>query len=169
MSLTGADHLLGLQGPRLELDREHSVVEFSVRAFWGFHTIHGRFDRVDGSYTATPGGGMLELTVDVRSIDAGGLNDGIRAAITHAVADDPLMRFSSTRVVDPGDGTLRVVGKVEAAGEAHEVEFVATKRVLGGAVEIEYNTTVDRFSAEIPDELGMVRPPAKLHVRARFA
>jgi hypothetical protein len=64
---------------------------------------------------------------------------------------------------------LHVAGEVEAAGEMFQVAFRATIRELDGGVEIETKTTVDRFGPGMPSvPLGMLQPPATLHVRARF-
>ena len=35
---------------RWALDNEKTTVEFAVKTFWGLSTVHGRFDRFDGSY-----------------------------------------------------------------------------------------------------------------------
>jgi polyisoprenoid-binding protein YceI len=65
------------------------------------------------------------------------------------------------------DGLLHVVGELEAAGSAMQLEFPATLRSAGDGFEIEATTTVDqeRFGMS-SGQLGMIRQPATLHVKA---
>ena len=78
------------------------------------------------------------------------------------------MRFTSTRVHHAGDGILHVEGHLEAAGKVVPLEFDATVRQLDDALEIEATTTVDQRQLGMSSgQLGMIRPPATLHVKAR--
>ncbi len=145
MTIDRADHLHAPATRRLSLDRAGSVIEFSVGTFWGLSTISGRFDRFDGSYVVGPAGAKIELTVDAESIDTGvaDRDEWLRTAASRAAGDHRQVRFTSTRVVDAGDGGLHVAGEVEAAGKMFQVAFPATIRELDGDVEIETKTTVD--------------------------
>jgi polyisoprenoid-binding protein YceI len=171
VTIDRADHLHAPATRRLSLDRAGSVIEFSVGTFWGLSTISGRFDRFDGSYVVGPAGAKIELTVDAESIDTGATDrdEWLRTAASRAAGDHRQVRFTSTRVVDAGDGGLHVAGEVEAAGKMFQVAFPATIRELDGDVEIETKTTVDRLGPGMPSvPLSMLQPPATLHVRARF-
>ena len=53
------------------VDPDATLVEFAVKTFWGLMTVHGRFDRFDGSYEVGPGGTTIELTIDADSLDTG--------------------------------------------------------------------------------------------------
>ena len=67
------------------------------------------------------------------------------------------------------DGILHVVGSLEAAGKSVLLEFPATVRPVGAGLEIEATTTVDRSRLGMSSgQLGMMRPPATLHAKARL-
>ena len=68
------------------------------------------------------------------------------------------------------DETLHVVGRLEASGESVLLEFPATVRQNDdGTLEIEATTTVDQRELGMSSgKLGMIRPPAKLHLNARL-
>ena len=70
----------------------------------------------------------------------------------------------------PGDGGgVAVRGGLEAAGRVTLLEFDAEVRQLGERLEIEAIATVDpRELGMSSGMLGMIRPPATLHVVARL-
>ena len=111
---------------RWALDREGTSVEFAVKTFWGLTTVHGRFDRSDGSYEVGPDGPIIELTIDADSIDTGNKTRDrhLRSAAFFDVAEHPQVRFKSTRVHEVGDGFLHVVGRLEAAGGRGQTDQV---------------------------------------------
>jgi polyisoprenoid-binding protein YceI len=157
---------------RSPLDRAGTSVEFDVETFWGLTTVHGRFDRFDGSYEIGPDGARIELTVDADSIDTGNRtrDKHLRSSAFFHIAEHPQVRFTSTRVTETGAGTLHVEGILEAAGKVVPLEFDATVQHVGGCVEIETTTTVDQHRLGMSSGLlGMIRRPATLHVRARLA
>ena len=39
---------------RWTVDHDTTSVDFAVKTFWGLMTVHGRFDRFDGSYEVGP-------------------------------------------------------------------------------------------------------------------
>ena len=79
------------------------------------------------------------------------------------------MRFTSTRVRHAGDGVLRVEGDLEAAGKVVPLEFDATVRQVDDALELEATATVDQRELGMSSgQLGMIRRPATLHVKARL-
>jgi polyisoprenoid-binding protein YceI len=79
------------------------------------------------------------------------------------------VRFVSTRVHNVGDGILRVVGRLEAAGRNVLLEFPAALRPAGGALDIEATATVDQRELGMSNgTLGMIRRPVTLHVKARL-
>jgi polyisoprenoid-binding protein YceI len=155
---------------RWSLDRAHTSVEFEVKTFWGLATVRGHFDRFDGSYELGPDGAKIELTIDADSLDTGNRtrDKHLRSADFFDVAEQPQVRFTSTRIHDVADGILHVVGELEVAGASVELEFPAAVRAADGGLEIEATTTVDqeRFGMS-SGQLGMIRSPATLHVKAR--
>ena len=56
---------------RWTVEPDESFVEFAVKTFWGVSTVHGRFDRFEGSYETGPDGATIELTIDADSLDTG--------------------------------------------------------------------------------------------------
>ena len=154
------------------LDPRESSVEFAVKTFWGLATVHGRFDRFDGSYEHGPDGTSIELTIDADSLDTGNAtrDKHLRAAGFFHVAKHPQVRFTSTRVHYVRDGILHVVGHLEAAGRSVLLEFPATVRHAGDGIEIEATTTVDQRTLGMSTgTLEMIRRPVTLHVNARLS
>lgn len=156
---------------RWKADPTRTTVEFEVEHLWGLHTVRGHFDRFDGSYVDGPAGPEIELTIDAASVDTGNAvrDKHLRSWDFFDVVPNPKVRFRSTRVSGLGDGGMHVSGELEAAGTSVPLEFDASVRMIGGELEIEASTTVDqgRFGmSEGP--LGNVRPPTKLHVKARL-
>ena len=156
---------------RWNVDRTRTTVEFEVKHLWGLHTVRGRFRSFDGAYIVGPGGTEIELTIDAASIDTGiaARDEHLRSADFFDVDEHPQVRFRSTRVTGLGNGDVHVSGELEAAGTIVPLAFDASVRVIDGELEVEATTTVDqrRFGmSEGP--LGNVRPPTKLHVKARL-
>jgi len=157
---------------RWSVDLDQSSVEFTVKAFWGLATVHGRFDRFDGSYENGPEGTTVALTIDADSLDTGNTtrDKHLRSPGFFHVAEHPHVRFMSTRVHAVGGGVLHVVGRLEAAGKSVLLEFPAIVRPVAGGIEVEATTTVDQRELGMSSgTLGMIRRPATLHVTARLS
>ena len=157
---------------RWTVDASETSVEFAVKTFWGLMTVHGRFDRFDGSYEVGPEGTTIQLSIDADSLDTGHAtrDEHLRAADFFHVAAHPQVRFTSTRVHHVTGEVLHVVGRLEAAGNVVELEFPATVRQFGDALEIEATTTIDQRQLGMSSgKLGMIRSPAKVRVKARLS
>jgi polyisoprenoid-binding protein YceI len=156
---------------RWSVDSDETSVAFAVKTFWGLTTVRGRFDRFGGSYEVGPDGTQIELTIDADSLDTGNrLRDKhLRSTDFFGVAEHPQVRFTSTRVRDAGDGTLHVEGDLEAAGKVVPLDFDATVKEVDDGLEVETTATVDQWQFGMSSgQLGMIRPPTALHVRARL-
>jgi polyisoprenoid-binding protein YceI len=81
---------------RWTVDPSETSVEFDIKTFWGLMTVHGRFDRFDGSYEVGPGGTTIELTIDADSLDTGNATRDKHASLSAR----PLTLGASTRRVD---------------------------------------------------------------------
>ena len=80
------------------------------------------------------------------------------------------MRFTSTRVLDTRDGKLHVEGDLNAAGKVVPLEFDATVEQVDDVLEVEAATTVDQSKLGMSSgQLGMIRRPATLHVKAHLS
>jgi polyisoprenoid-binding protein YceI len=156
---------------RWTADPTRTTVEFEVKHFWGLHTVRGRFRRFDGSYVVGPAGQEIELTIDAASVDTGisARDRHLRSADFFDVAEQPLVRFESTRVSGLGNGRVHVSGELEAAGTRVPLAFDASVRMIDGELEIEAATTVDqgRFGMS-QGPFRNVRPPATLLVKTRL-
>jgi polyisoprenoid-binding protein YceI len=153
------------------VDRDETSVDFAVKTFWGVTTVHGHFDRFDGSYTSGPDGTKIDLTIDADSVDTGNAtrDTHLRSAGFFHAAAHPQVCFTSTRVHHAGDGVLRVAGDLKAAGNVVPLEFDATVRQIADALELESTAKVDQRELGMSSgQLGMIRPPATLHVKARL-
>lgn len=154
------------------VDPDRTVVDFAVRTFWGAITVRGRFDTFDGRYEVGPDGTSIELTIDAASLDTGNAkrDHHLRSADFFHADDHPIVHFTSTRVRDCGNGTLHVEGGLSAAGTVIPLEFDATVRQIGDELELEATTTSDHRGFGMSGGLlGMIRPPARMHVKARLA
>jgi polyisoprenoid-binding protein YceI len=153
------------------LDPSRSTVEFSEKTFWGLATVTGHFDRAEGSFVSGETGGEIDLTIDASSIDTGhSMRDKhLRSEDFFDAEEHPSVRFHSTSVTEEGDGILRVSGDLQAAGRTVPLTFDATTRELGDELEIEATTEIDQRGLGMSTGLlGMIRPPARLHVTARL-
>jgi polyisoprenoid-binding protein YceI len=154
------------------IDRDETTVEFTVKTFWGLMTVHGRFDRFDGTYEDGPDGTKIELTIDADSLDTGHAtrDKHLRSTDFFHVVAHPWVRFMSTSVHHVTSRILHVVGRLEAAGKVVPLEFAATVQQLDDALEVEATTTIDQRRLGMSSgRLGMIRPPATLHVKARLS
>jgi polyisoprenoid-binding protein YceI len=156
----------------MTVDPTESSVEFSVKTFWGLATVHGRFDRFEGSYDVGEDGASIELTIDADSLDTGNRtrDKHLRSGDFFHVAEHPQVRFTSTRVHPVGgEDILHVVGRLEAAGRSVQLEFPATVRHAFGGVDIEATAILDQQELGMSTGiLGMIRRPVTLHVTAHL-
>jgi polyisoprenoid-binding protein YceI len=154
------------------VERSDTSVDFAVKTFWGLMTVRGRFDRFDGVYEDGPDGTKIELTIDADSIDTGNRtrDKHLRSTDFFDITESPQVRFTSTHVHHVTSRILHVVGRLEAAGNDVPLEFAATVQHVGDALEVEATTTVDQRRLGMSSgQLGMIRPPATLHVNARLS
>jgi polyisoprenoid-binding protein YceI len=154
------------------VDPENTSVEFDARTFWGLATVHGRFDRFDGSLETGLGGTTIVLIIEADSIDTGNKtrDEHLRSGSFFHVLEHPQIRFVSTRVREVRAGTLEVIGMLEAAGRSTPLAFPATVGQLGDELEVEATVTVDQAELGMSSgTLGMIRRPATLHVDARLS
>ena len=154
---------------RWTVDTNETSVEFAVKTFWGLMTVHGRFDRFDGSYEVGPGGTTIELSIDADSLDTGHAtrDKHLRSTDFFRVVEHPQVRFTSTRVHHVTGDILHVVGNLEVAGIAEPLEFAVTVQPAGDELAVEATTTVDQRRFGMSNGLlGMIRRPATLHVEA---
>jgi polyisoprenoid-binding protein YceI len=156
---------------RWTADRTRTTVEFEVKHLWGMRTVRGRFRSVDGAYTVGLGGSELELTIDAASVDTGVArrDEHLRSPDFLFVALHPQMRFRSSRITGLGNGVVHVAGELDAAGTSVPLAFDASVRVIDGELELEATTTVDQGRFGMSEGLlGNIRPPTRLHVKARL-
>jgi polyisoprenoid-binding protein YceI len=153
------------------VDAGNTAVEFAAKTFWGLGTVRGRFDRFVGSYEIGPDGAAIELAIDAESLDTGNAmrDKHLRSSDFFHVGEHPQVRFRSTRVRQRPDRTLRIEGRLEAAGKVVPLTFDAEIATVGEGFEIEATTNVDPAELGMSSGLlGMIRPPATLHVAARL-
>ncbi len=171
MTITATEQRV-LAPARWTVDPDESFVEFAVKAFWGVSTVRGSFDRFEGSYEIRPDGTTIELMIDADSVDTGNRtrDKHLRSSDFFHITEHPRVHFSSTRVHNVTGEILHVVGHLEAAGNVVLLEFPATIRPLGDGFEVEATTTVDQSQLGMSSgQLGMIRRPATLHVKAHLS
>jgi polyisoprenoid-binding protein YceI len=151
------------------VDPENTTVEFDVKSFWGLGNVHGRFDRFDGSLETGPDGTTIVLIIEADTLETGNKtrDKHLRSGGFFHVLEHPQIRFVSTRVREVREGTLEVIGMLEAAGRSTPLAFPASVRRVGDELEVEATVTVDQAELGMSSgTLGMIRRPATLHVRA---
>jgi polyisoprenoid-binding protein YceI len=156
---------------RWTVDAAASSVDFAIDTFWGLITVRGHFDRFAGVYEPGVREAAIELAIEADSLDTGNsIRDGhLRGAHFFDVVRHPEVRFSGTGVVATHGTTMRVAGTLEAAGKSVPLVFDTAVYELEGELEITATTTVDqRLLGMSGGPLGMIRPPATVHVRARL-
>jgi polyisoprenoid-binding protein YceI len=154
---------------RWRLDPARSSVEFHVRHFWGVVTVKGRFKLYEGTLDlrSEP---AVQLTIEADSLDT-----GIAKRDEHLRSDDffdaehyPQVQFVSDSAVLEGD-TLKVRGRLHAAGKSIPLELDATVHGVDGDLQIEAVThATHRELGMTWSPLGMARPISKLIVKGRL-
>jgi polyisoprenoid-binding protein YceI len=151
------------------LDPERSSVEFHVRHFYGLMTVKGRFARYDGTLQLN-GRNSVELVIDADSLDTklGKRDEHLRSADFFDVANYPQVRFESDDAALAGD-TLKVRGRLTAAGRSIPLGVDASVRAVGGELELEASALADHRKLGMTwSPLGILRAPSKLIVRGRL-
>jgi polyisoprenoid-binding protein YceI len=146
---------------RWQVDRVEIAVDTAVGM-----TMRGRFRRATGSYEVGADGIKFELVVDATSFETGNtLLDGfLRSTDSRRLAEQPEVRFGSTRVRDSGNGRLRIEGSVEAAGKVETVVFDAEAKPVGAGLRLDAVASVDRARLGQSAERFAMFLPATLRV-----
>jgi polyisoprenoid-binding protein YceI len=151
------------------LDPARSTVAFHVRHFYGLMTVKGEFADYDGTLDldTTP---AVELTIQATSLDTklAKRDEHLRSKDFFDAERHPQVRFVSDGAVIDGD-TLRVQGRLHAAGRQIPLQLDATVREIDGELEIEAVTEADHRELGMSwSPLGILRAPSKLIVRGRL-
>jgi polyisoprenoid-binding protein YceI len=153
------------------VDGDQSSVVFAVKTFWGLATVHGHFERFDGSYEIGPDGLKIKLTIEADSLDTGNRtrDEHLRSHDFFHVDEHPQLRFTSTRIRHQGNAVLNVEGVLEAVGKVVPLAFDAWIQPTDDGLEIEAITTIDPQQLGMSSgPLGMIRPPATVHIDAHL-
>jgi polyisoprenoid-binding protein YceI len=151
------------------LDPARSSVEFHVPHFWGLITVKGHFERYEGTLDlqSQP---AVQLTIEADSLNTGNRrrDQHLRSADFFDVERHPQVQFVSDSAVLNGD-TLKVLGRLHAAGKSIPLELDATVQAVDGQLQIEAVThAVHRELGMTWSPLGMARPYSKLIVKGRL-
>jgi polyisoprenoid-binding protein YceI len=151
---------------RWELDAAESTAEFRARTYWGLVGVRGHFGRLAG---AVEPDGRLELLIDAATLDTGNrIRDRhLRSGDFFDVEHHPQVRFSAAGIEETTDGGARVTGRLEAAGEAVQLELAPSVRPVGGdALELDAQTTIDQRQLGMTYRRFGIRVPATISVHA---
>jgi polyisoprenoid-binding protein YceI len=151
------------------LDPARSSIAFHVRHFYGVMTVKGEFADYEGTLdlSATP---AVELTIQAASLSTklAKRDAHLRSEDFFDVERHPQVRFVSDSASLDGE-TLRVRGRLHAAGRQIPLELDATVRDVDGELEIEAVTHADHRELGMTwSPLGILRAPSKLIVRGRL-
>jgi polyisoprenoid-binding protein YceI len=158
-----------IEKTRWRLDPERSSVEFHTKTFWGLVTVHGHFERYDGTLDLREDQ-AIELTIDASSLDTKNkLRDRhLRSGDFFDVANHPQVRFESDSATIVGE-RLKVRGRLYAAGSAMPLDLDASLRPVGDEFEVHASTDADHHKLGMTHStLGMIRTPSQLIVRGRL-
>jgi polyisoprenoid-binding protein YceI len=151
------------------LDPARSTIEFHVPHFWGLITVKGHFERYEGTLDlqSEP---AVELTIEADSLQTGNRKRDrhLRSADFFDFEHHPQVRFlSDTAVLE--NTTLKVRGRLHAAGRSIPLELDATIHTAGGGIEIEALTHAPHHELGMTwSPLGIARPHSTLIVKGRL-
>ena len=124
--MTTATSTLPLIAGNWELDSNHSDVSFTVRHL-GISKVRGQFNSFDTSLVVGDSleTSSLSATIDLSSVDTNNADrDGhLQSTDFFNTETHPQMTFSSTSIVDNGDGEYAVAGTLTINGTAKPVEL----------------------------------------------
>lgn len=151
------------------LDPQHSSVEFRVPMLGGLLKVNGHFDDYRGwlDLSADP---AIELTIDAASLETGNARRDrhLRSAAFFDVENHAQVRFVSDSVERQGD-TLKVRGRLSAAGDSISLDVDANVREIDGAVEVEAATIAPHRELGMTySGLGTISKRSQLSVKGRL-
>jgi polyisoprenoid-binding protein YceI len=166
---TDSSRIQEISEGRWRIDPARSNVEFRTPTLWGLATVEGHFDRYDGSLDLhrTP---AIELTIDASSLNTKNpIRDRhLRSAAFFDAANHPEVRFASDTATVEGE-TLKVRGRLYAAGESLPLELNARLRRVGEELEVDARTYEDQRELGMSHGiLGMIHTPSELIVQGRL-
>lgn len=101
------------------IDPTHTYPHFTINHL-GFSTVHGRFDKTEGSLTIDldKGTGSVNVTIDTASVDTGfkKRDDHLRSPDFFNVNEFPTMTYKSTKVTFNGKSTATINGDLTLMG-----------------------------------------------------
>lgn len=154
---------------RWRIDPARSGIEFRAATLWGFTNVNGHFDSYEGSLDLERSP-AIELTIDAGSINTKNRvrDRHLRSADFFDVKNHPEVRFVSESATLEGE-TLKVRGRLYAAGKSLPLELNASLRPVGDELEVEARTYADhRQLAMSHGLLGMIPTPSELIVHGRL-
>jgi polyisoprenoid-binding protein YceI len=168
-TITKASDTKSLAEGRWRIDPSRSSVEFRTPTLWGLTTVEGQFERYDGTLDLERSP-AIELTVGAGSLNTkNGLRDRhLRSADFFDAANHPEVRFVSDSATLEGD-TLKVRGRLYAAGQSLRLDLNADVRRVGDELEVEARTSGDHRELGMSHGLlGMIPTPSELILHARL-
>ena len=168
-TITYASEAKSLTQGRWRIDPERSSVEFRTPTLWGLATVKGQFDRYDGTLDLERSP-AIELTIDAGSINTNNSfrDRHLRSGDFFDATNHPKVRFVSDSTALEDD-TLKVSGRLYAAGKILRLDLDASLRRVGDELEVEARTYSDHRELGMSNGLlGMIRTPGELIVHARL-
>jgi polyisoprenoid-binding protein YceI len=157
--------------PVFEVEQQHSAIKFSVKASVG---IAGKFDKWDATLTfasTDPTTGVLEIKIQADSVDTGsGMKNGkLKSKDFFDVANNPMILFKSTKMVQTGHNSFEVDGDFTIRGVSNpEKLMLVLSRHEGGLGEVEGKMIFDRKQYGINGGIPFIRIANHVDVNFRL-
>jgi len=153
------------------LDTARSEVRLKSRSMWGLAPVKGVFREVTGNGTASAAGDVTgTITVAARSVDTKNKkrDEHLRSADFFDAANHPDITFTVDGI-KPGNGGVRVTGRLTVRGQTRPVSFDATVSSAEGETRLDGEIQVNRADFGLTwNQMGMASMRNTITVHAVF-
>jgi polyisoprenoid-binding protein YceI len=153
------------------LDTARSEVRLKSRGMWGLAPVKGVFREVAGNGTVSAAGDVTgTITVAARSVDTKNKkrDEHLRSADFFDAANHPDITFTVDGI-KPGNGGVRVTGRLTVRDQTRAVSFAATVSSADGEAWLDGEIQVNRADFGLTwNQMGMASMRNTITVHAVF-
>ena len=156
-----------------QLDSTATTATFSHKTFWGLATVRGRFSDFSGAAEILADGsahGRLEIGAASLDTKNRKRDEHLRSADFFHAAAHPKIIVDVTQAVTSDGTNVQANGTLTVAGRTKPLTLTATiSEATSQAITLTADADIDRADFGMTwNQLGMLKPPANVHVVARF-